>query len=180
MDLVFSVRDTHWPAGRLCLSLDDCSCKHYDYRVGGVINIITSRLAIAVHILTLIGAERDTGSAMTSQFMAGSIGVHPVVVRNVTGVLRKAGLVQTQKGVSGVRLARPLSEMTLLDVYRAVEGGETLFSIHERPNPECPIGRNIQTTLETFFGEAQKAMEDRLARMTLQQIVQFNTNLKDE
>jgi DNA-binding IscR family transcriptional regulator len=53
--------------------------------------------------------------------MAGSIGVNPVVVRNVTGMLKRAGLVRTQQGVAGTWLARPLSKVTLLDVYRAVE-----------------------------------------------------------
>jgi DNA-binding IscR family transcriptional regulator len=99
--------------------------------------------------------------------------VNPVVVRNVTGMLRRAGLVTTRQGVAGAHLARPLAEITLLDVYRAVDAvddGE-LFAVHPNPNPACPVGAGIQATLERAFGEAQRAMEDRLAGMTLAEIV---------
>lgn len=106
--------------------------------------------------------------------MAGSIGVNPVIVRNITGLLRRAGLLETQQGVPGARLAKPLKEVTLLDTYRAVDQDGKLFAIHERPNPQCPVGERIQGTLETFFGEAQAAMEESLSRMTLEQIVSYN------
>jgi DNA-binding IscR family transcriptional regulator len=111
--------------------------------------------------------------------MAGSIGVNPVIVRNVIGLLRKAKLLQTQQGVPGARLAQSMEDVTLLDVYQAVRDDGKLFSIHDRPNPECSVGRNIQSTLETFFGEAQKAMEDRLSRTTLRQVIELNQLERD-
>ena len=130
---------------------------------------IPSRFAIAVHILALVGMNE--GDANTSEWMAGSIGVNPVIVRNVTGMLRRAGLVSTKQGVAGTSLARPLSEITLFDVYRAVETDTELFSVHAQPNPACPVGANIQGTLEGVLGEAQRAMEERLARTKMSAIV---------
>lgn len=110
----------------------------------------------------------------TSEWMAGSIGVNPVIVRNVTGMLRRAGLVTTRQGVAGTQLAKPLREITLLDVYRAVDAVEEgdLFAVHPNPNPQCPVGANIQTTLEGVFAEAQRAMETRLAETTMEAVVQ--------
>ena len=131
---------------------------------------IASRFAIGVHILSLIGKE-DSGTP-TSERLAGSIGVNAVIVRNVLGDLRRAGLVHTRQGVAGAQLGKPLSAITLLDVYRAVETDRELFAIHPRPNPDCFVGANIQTTLEHFFGEAQQAMEARLSNITLEQVVQ--------
>lgn len=131
---------------------------------------IASRFAIAVHILTLLGLE--DGTEATSEWMAGSIGVNPVIVRNVTGQLRRAGLVHTSQGVAGTHLARPLEQISLLDVYRAAEVDGDLFSIHANPNPNCPVGANIQASLEANLGEAQRAMEDRLQRTTLADLVQ--------
>ena len=130
---------------------------------------IANRFSIGVHILSLLGALRD--AEHTSEWMAGSIGVNPVVVRNVTGMLRRAGLVRTQQGVAGASLARPLSEITLLDVYRAVEDEGSLFSIHPRPNPKCPVGVRIQRTLNEVFAEAEDAMHAKLGGITLQQVV---------
>jgi DNA-binding IscR family transcriptional regulator len=102
--------------------------------------------------------------------MAGSIGVNAVIVRNITGMLRRAGLVHTRRGVAGAELTRPLSEITLLDVFHAVEGEGGLFGIHLRPNPECPVGQGIQTALEHNFSSAQRAMEAELRSMTLAKI----------
>jgi DNA-binding IscR family transcriptional regulator len=50
---------------------------------------IANRFSIGVHILSLLGALRD--AEHTSEWMAGSIGVNPVVVRNVTGMLGERG-----------------------------------------------------------------------------------------
>ena len=130
---------------------------------------IANRFSIGVHILSLLGARRD--AEHTSEWMAGSIGVNPVVVRNVTGMLRRAGLVRTQQGVAGTRLARPLSKITLLDVYRAVEDETRLFSLHPRPNPECPVGARIEGALSEVFTEAEDAMHTKLAGVTLEQLV---------
>jgi DNA-binding IscR family transcriptional regulator len=130
---------------------------------------IANRFSIGVHILSLLGALRD--AEHTSDWMAGSIGVNPVVVRNVTGMLRRAGLVRTQQGVPGTWLARPLSEVTLLDVYRAVEEEASLFSVHPRPNPKCPVGARIERTLRETFAEAEGAMHAKLAGITMEQVV---------
>ena len=132
---------------------------------------ISSRFAIGVHILSLLGI--DANAENSSEWMAGSIGVNAVIVRNITGMLRRAGLVTTRQGVAGTHLAKPLTEITLLDVYRAVEAVEAgeLFAVHSRPHPECVVGRGIQATLEGGFGEAQRAMESRLAETTMAEVV---------
>ncbi|BDI31067.1 transcriptional regulator [Capsulimonas corticalis] len=143
---------------------------HSHSQQGAIAIRIASRFAVAVHILSLLGMNEQDEN--TSEWMAGSIGVNAVVVRNVTGQLRRAGLVRTQQGVAGAHLDKALGEITLLDVYRAVEESVDLFSIHPRPNPDCSVGANIQTSLEGVFGEAQQAMENRLSQTTMAQIVQ--------
>ncbi len=130
---------------------------------------IANRFSIAVHVLSLLGALPD--AEHTSEWMAGSIGVNSVVVRNVTGMLRRAGLVVTRQGVAGTRLARPLSQITLLDVYRAVEDDASLFSVHPRPNPKCLVGSRIEATLTGIFRQAERAMQAELAAMTVEQVV---------
>ena len=129
---------------------------------------IGNRFSIAVHILSLLGTSE--GEAQTSEWMAGSIGVNPVIVRNVIGMLRRAGLVTTQQGAKGAHIARPLKKITLLDVFRAVET-EDLFSFHPRPNPNCPVGAQIQSTLEDVYGRSQAAMEAELKATTLEKVV---------
>ena len=52
-----------------------------------------------------------------------------------------------------LHLQKSLHDITLLDVYHAVEvvdEGE-LFQMHENPNPNCPVGANIQGVLELYY-----------------------------
>jgi len=133
---------------------------------------ISSRFAVAIHILSLLELNKDGVS--TSEYISGSVNTNPVVIRRIMSMLSKAGLANVRPGVAGAKLARDISEITLLDVYRAVHVVEEdgLFSVHEKPNLECPVGRNIQASIEPIFSAAQKAMEDTLAKVTLQDIVE--------
>ncbi|ACO48077.1 Rrf2 family transcriptional regulator [Deinococcus deserti] len=130
---------------------------------------MNSQYAIAVHILTLISLYPH--NARTSDEIAASVGVNPVVVRNVMSLLRKAGLLDTRQGSPGARLIRPPEAITLLDVYHAVNAPELVFKLHDQPHPQCPVGGNIQAALTTVLGNAQQAMEDHLATVTLADIM---------
>ena len=66
---------------------------------------ITSRFTIGVHIITALDYFKDT-DRVNSDFLAGSIGVNPVIVRTVISQLRQAGIVRTQRGSSGAELAK--------------------------------------------------------------------------
>lgn len=129
----------------------------------------STRFAVAIHILTLLA--QDTSGPATSELLAGSVNTNPVVIRRVLGYLRNQGLVESAPGAGGGwRLLREPAEITLREVYRAVEQGQ-LLNIHERPNPQCPVGRNIQQVLEAQFTAAQAAMEQALASTTIADIL---------
>ena len=135
---------------------------------------VGSKFTIGVHIITAIDYFKNM-DRVNSEFLAGSIGVNPVIVRTVISQLREAGIVRTQRGSSGAELAKRLDEITLYDIYKAVGSVDTeegLFHFHEQPNPECPVGRNIHKVLGRRLIEAQKAMEDRLKATTLADIVE--------
>ncbi|MBD0379091.1 Rrf2 family transcriptional regulator [Paenibacillus sedimenti] len=131
----------------------------------------SSRFTIGVHILSLIDLEK--GEHCTSEYIAGSINVNPVIVRKLSGMLKKAGLLHVKQGVGGATLAKQPDEITLLDIYRAVEVAEEtdLFHFHEQPNPNCPVGSNIQSVLQHKLQQAQNALERELAQVTLDQVV---------
>lgn len=62
---------------------------------------ISSRFAVGIHILTLIGMNKDGVS--TSEFLAGSVNTNPVVIRKIMGMMKKAGLVKLRPGVAGAQ-----------------------------------------------------------------------------
>lgn len=132
---------------------------------------ISSRFSVAIHILSLLEISKD--EICTSEYIAGSVNTNPVVIRRIMGMLSKAGLVEVRTGVAGAKLSRQLDQITLLDVYRAVHVVEEdgLFAVHDQTNPDCLVGKNIQAAIEPIFSKAQKAMENTLAAVTLQDVV---------
>lgn len=132
---------------------------------------ISSRFTIAVHILSII--KQNPSTICTSEFMAESVNTNPVVIRKILSYLKKAGIVQVRRGTGGASLVKDLDAITLLEVFRSVEVVEEdkLFHLHENPNPDCPIGANIQAVLELILVQAQEAMEQVLANITLEQVI---------
>ena len=131
---------------------------------------ISSRFTMAIHMFACIDTFAD--QKMTSDFMAGSIGTNPVIIRKLLGQLITAGLVEVARGTGGVTITKPLSEITFLDVYKAVECApdEELFHFHENPNQACPVGRNIHHVLDDKLLQIQKAMEEELSKITLEEV----------
>lgn len=133
---------------------------------------ISSRFTIAVHILTAIEYfQKDY--KVTSQFLASSVNVNPVVIRGTLSQLKNAGLINVARGTGGATIVKPLDEITLLDVFNAVDSIEnhTLFHFHENPNTSCPVGRNIHHGLDDKLQKVQDAMEDELKNITMADVV---------
>ena len=125
---------------------------------------ISSRFTIAVHIFMCIHIfEKD--HRITSDFLADSIQVNPVVIRRLLSQLKAAGLVRVQRGSGGASMAKPLDQITFLDIYRAVDCVEegALFHFHENPNPNCPVGRNAHRVLDGRLKQIQDAMDELIS-----------------
>lgn len=80
---------------------------------------ISSRFTMAIHMFACI--DTFTDQKMTSDFMAGSIGTNPVIIRKILQQLKAAGLIEVSRGTGGVTITRPLEQITFLDIYKAVE-----------------------------------------------------------
>ncbi|MBR5753775.1 MAG: Rrf2 family transcriptional regulator [Clostridia bacterium] len=133
---------------------------------------ITSRFTIAVHMITVIDYV-DGKMPVTSRFLADSIGANPVIIRNVMGQLKEAGLILSSQGKSGIALARPVSEITFYDIYKAVDCvDETgLFHFHENPSMDCPVGRNIHGAMDERLQDIQQTMEEEMKQISLADVV---------
>ena len=133
---------------------------------------ITSKFTIAVHIITAIDYFKDS-KKVTSSFLAGSVGANPVIIRNIMGELKEAEIINISQGKSGIELAKELDDITFYDIYKAVDSvnEEGLFHFHEKPNPECPVGRNIHKAMEGKLTDVQQAMEEKMKRITLAEVV---------
>lgn len=134
---------------------------------------ISSRFTMAIHIFSCINTFEGE-KKITSNFLAGSINANPVIIRKLLLQLKAAGLVNVQRGSGGTSIAKPLEQITFLDIYNAVEcidNGE-LFHFHENSNPKCPVGRNIHRILDSKLQQVQDAMEREMEKITLADVVQ--------
>lgn len=130
----------------------------------------SSRLPIAVHILLAI-FEFEGKEKTTSVFLAGTVNVNPVIIRNMLGQLKAAGLVTVKAGEGGSSLAKEPKNISLMDVFNAVEKDEELFNFHDNPNPECPVGKNVHAVLDKHLFSIQRAMWEQMESITLQDLI---------
>lgn len=125
-----------------------------------------TRLSTALHILSLLA--HNEGDLLTSDWIAGSIGINPVIVRKEISVLKKAGLVESLAGKEGgTRLAKSAQKIKLAEVYQAMNQASLLGKQNQHPNPACPVGKKINDELATLYAEAEQKILNFLGKKTL-------------
>ncbi|KGX85776.1 Rrf2 family transcriptional regulator [Pontibacillus litoralis] len=131
-----------------------------------------NRLAVSIHILSMAAIYKRED--LTSDYIASSVNTNAVVIRRLISQLKKAGLLHTERGVPGILLTKKPNNISLLDIYYAIQAEKTssIFSTHENPNPNCDIGAKIKATLEMSFERAQQAVERELSTQTLQDVIE--------
>lgn len=128
-----------------------------------------SRFAVSVHILAYLAYRQ--GAAVPSAEIAASVDTNAVVIRRLLSALVKARLVRAQKGASGgFALASAAANISLLDIYRAVEPEPDHGLRRFSPNHKCPVGAKIEAILHGVFFKAQASMEAELARVSLAEV----------
>ena len=140
-------------------------------------------LAISFFILLAVIDYLGEDEKVTSNILASSIGVNPVIVRNVMRNLKEAGLISVSQGKSGISLTKTPDQITFYDIYKAVDSvkDEGLFHFHKNPNPECPIGRHIHKAMDSKLKRVQRCMEDEMRKITLADVMtDIQNELKNE
>lgn len=127
------------------------------------------KLSDAIHILTYVDIYKNDD--LSSARIAASIEANASVVRNLMSKLKKAGLLNNQPGVARASLAKPASEISVLDVYRAITSTASLLYVDPKTNPNCVVGANIQNTLEEVYQRVQNAAELEMSQISIQDVI---------
>lgn len=129
----------------------------------------SQRFPVAAHALAYL-AHKDAFSAeraVSSAILAASVPTNPVVVRRVTAMLAKAGLIGTRAGASGgAWLLEPAESITLDRVLRAVNGCAHL-GLPPPGAKGCPVGERIPRAVGAAIEAADRAAAERLSRVTV-------------
>lgn len=119
------------------------------------------RLSRMLHVLLHMEEQRRP---MTSEEIAGMLGTNPALVRRTMAGLREGGYVVSGRGHGGGwTLARPLTEMTLRDVYEAVGAPEVFALGLAEDQPQCLVEQAVNTALRQTLDEARHLLLGRFA-----------------
>lgn len=133
---------------------------------------ISIKCSVAVHCLIFIHEAKGIAK-VTSNLLAQSTGSNPVVIRNILSAMKKAGLITVPRGTGGAELCADPSQITLYQIYSALEpdGMTSIIGIHPCDSRPCPVAKNIRKVLETPYHKIEDAVKKAMEEVTLQSMI---------
>lgn len=131
---------------------------------------MSTQFTVSVQLLMLIMSIED--QKVTSEMISESTGGNPVMIRQLFGKLKNAGILNVSSGRGATSLAKNPSDISLWDIYMAVEGynADELFKFHPKISNGCQIGKFFKEILGIHLDEAVLAMKEKLSDVTLAQL----------
>ncbi|MEA4926857.1 MAG: Rrf2 family transcriptional regulator [Syntrophomonadaceae bacterium] len=129
---------------------------------------ITRQSEYAIKTLIELGMV-PYGQLISSKVISQRHDIPEEFLHKTIQILSRAGLVVTQRGVQGgVRLGRPLTDITVADVIEAMEG-PVAINVCLSPGYHCPnMG---MCKVRAVLNSAQKAMLTELNKKSLAEII---------
>lgn len=127
------------------------------------------KLSDAIHLLSYLVIYKNDD--LSSRAIAASIETNPSTVRSLMMNLKQAGLIDTRQGSATPELAKKPEDITMYDVFYAVDMDHELLHIDTKTEPKCIVGGNIQNTLKEEYGKVQNAALQEMKKITLQEII---------
>lgn len=131
--------------------------------------MFSTKLSVSVHILCMVALR--SSPAVTSEHIAESICTNPALVRRLMSRLRRAQLIRTCQKRGAVGLGRPADEISLRDVFFAVEPERRLFDLHTGTNTRCPVGAHIGEVMTDIYERVQTGFDSQLQSIRLSDIL---------
>ena len=134
---------------------------------------ISMKCSIAVHCLIFIHEAKGIAK-VTSSLLAQSTGCNPVIIRNILSALKKAGLITIPRGTGGAELCLDPSQITLYQIYTALEpdGVSSIIGIHPCQDRPCPVAQNIGKVLQTPYHRIEDAIRQTMKEVTLESMIE--------
>lgn len=134
---------------------------------------ISMKCSIAVHCLIFIHEAKGIAK-VTSSLLAQSTGCNPVIIRNILSALKKAGLITIPRGTGGAELCLDPSQITLYQIYTALEpdGVSSIIGIHPCQDRPCPVAQNIGKVLQAPYHRIEDAIRQAMEEVTLESMIE--------
>ncbi len=129
--------------------------------------MISGKFAITIHILTLLSKFPE--EYLSSEFIAGSMNLHPVLVRKEIANLKKNNIVESKEGKNGgTKLLKSASNISLDAIFKMTFDTVTLGFSKNEPNPDCLVGKKINENLENLYENINEKISFQLSGISLE------------
>lgn len=110
---------------------------------------------------------------LTSEKISKMLQTNPTVVRRTLAGLREFGYVNSEKGHNGGwTLSKPLSEITLLNVYQCLDEPEIFaLGFSNSDDAKCLIELSVNDSLKQTLEESKKLILKRFGEIKLDTII---------
>jgi Rrf2 family protein len=131
---------------------------------------VSTQFSIAVHLMAGLGYAGQAD--VTSSHLAKSVNTSPSFIRRILAKLSRANLINTTMGKTGsTSLAKKPKDISLLDIYKAVEAPKA-FAIHDYPEEKsCVVSCTIKSAMDKVLDRTQKSMEKSLGEISLADVM---------
>lgn len=129
--------------------------------------MISGKFAISVHILTLL--TKFPNDYLSSEFIAGSMNLNPVLVRKEIANLKAHHVVESKEGKNGgTKLSKAASNISLKEIFEMTFENIGLGYAKNQPNPDCPVGKKINQNLDVLYSEMNQKVCEQLEGISLE------------
>ncbi|MEO6173874.1 MAG: Rrf2 family transcriptional regulator [Flavobacterium circumlabens] len=130
-------------------------------------SMISGKFAITIHILTLL--TKFPNDFLSSEFIAGSMNLNPVLVRKEIANLKAHHIVESKEGKNGgTKLLKEASDITLKEIFELTFDNINLGYAKNQPNPDCPVGKKVNQNLSELYADINEKVGLQLKKITLE------------
>ncbi|MBN9285680.1 MULTISPECIES: Rrf2 family transcriptional regulator [Flavobacterium] len=128
--------------------------------------MISGKFAITTHILTLLAKFPE--EYLASDYIAGSLNIHPVLVRKEIANLKKNHLVESREGkYGGTKLLKSPEAISMEEIFNITFEKVNFGFSKNDPNPLCPVGKQINTNLTHLYDDINDSIISKLKTISL-------------
>lgn len=132
----------------------------------------STKFTNAIHTMVMIHlGSQDDRIDLSSNGFAKSIDTNPAFIRQLMSPLKKAGLIASVPGHATPHLCRAPEDITLFEIYEAVEQEKSILRVGTFPNPECGVGVNIQYAIQNVYDDLNVQVMNTLKSITLRDVI---------
>lgn len=116
--------------------------------------------------------DQGTYDFISTQQISQELTIPPSTAGMILRRLNRAGLIDTREGVNGgVRLAKPPEEVTLLDIFLAIEQERPLFQTNIELRVTGEKRTRVQQSVFSVLEKAEAEMKASLKAVTIRDLL---------